>query len=326
MELADPLDMKKIFFFLLLVISTTIHGQSIKIGQEARYVKTVVEWSTSTQNKSNPLKKVSEPYWTWDSKYINGQLIEVSQCYQNQYLIDFRMKADYCERYIIKNGILHHTIKEFETINLDTIKRKYREIYAPHQIDDMYFDDSFAYYYKFHLNNNSIACVDYYKTDINEWDKKTQQKFFAEKKLIEKKRSQELIKNVMSSDQNYEQDIRKMEAEIKQNKTEKGAGAGTGAVKSKDTILAKIDRSRKIVVRPKPKYKCNEYGIVVVSVIVDSSGKVIEATAGSKGTTNFEECLMEEAKLAALRTSWEPLYNSNEQQVGTIAYTFTTTD
>lgn len=316
--------MNNIIHILILFLSYNCFCQTIEIGQEARYVKTVVEWSTSKQNKTNPLIKPSEPYWTWDSKYINGQLTEVSQCYQNQYLIDFRMKANYCERYIIKNGILHHTIKEFKTISLDIIKRKYREIYATHKIGDMYFDNSFGYYYKFYLNNNSIACVDYYKTDIKQWDKKTQQKFFAEKKAIEKKRNQELIKNLMSSDQNYEQEILKMEAEIKQNTARKGPG--TGSIKSKDTILAKIDRGRKIIAQPKPIYKCNEWGIVVVSVTVNSSGKVIEATAGSKGTTNFEKCLMEEAKLAALRTRWEPLNNSNEQQAGTITYTFKTTD
>jgi hypothetical protein len=316
--------MNNIIHILILFLSYNCFSQTIEIGQEARYVKTVVEWSTSEQNKSNPLKKAYEPYWTWDSKYVNGVLAEVSQCYQNQYLIDFQMRVDYCEHYIMKNNLLHCIIKEFKTISLEQVKSKYIEMYAVHKIDEMYFDSGFGNYYTFYLDPSNLVCVEYRKTNLNERDKATQKKFIAQKKVIEKKQSEVAIKNLMSSDQNYEQEIVKMEAEIKQNTT--GKGPGTGTIKSKDTILAKIDRRRKIIVQPKPIYKCNEWGIVIVSVTVDSSGKVIEATAGSKGTTNFEECLMEEAKLAALRTIWEPLYNSNEQQAGTITYTFKTTD
>lgn len=312
---------------LCLLLCNIIYSQDIEIGQEARYVKTVVEWSTSKQNKSNPFKKTSEPYWTWDSKYDNGELTEVSQCYQNQYLIDFQIRTDYCERYIMKKGKLHHTIKEFKNISLDQIKEKYISKYAIHKIDDKYFEEGFGSYYKFNLNRSNIASIEYYKTNISEWDKKTQQNFSVRKKAIEKKWSEDIFKDLMSKPDDksyYDKQIRIMEAEIKQNTTDKGSG--TGSIKCKDTMLANIDRTRKIIVQPKPLYKCNEWGNVAVFVIVDSSGKVLEATAGSKGTTNFADCLVEEAKLAALRTRWEPLYNSDEQQAGTITYNFKTLD
>ena len=74
--------------------------------------------------------------------------------------------------------------------------------------------------------------------------------------------------------------------------------------------------------RPTPDYKCNKEGRVVVAIKVDRSGKVISATPGAKGSTTTENCLLEQAKIAALKTKWQAAANAPEKQIGKIIYNF----
>ena len=80
--------------------------------------------------------------------------------------------------------------------------------------------------------------------------------------------------------------------------------------------------NRKPINRPKPNYICNEEGLVVVSIEVNTYGKVIKATPGVKGSTNTAQCLLIQAKEAALKTKWQPDTNAPSKQVGTIKYRF----
>ena len=74
--------------------------------------------------------------------------------------------------------------------------------------------------------------------------------------------------------------------------------------------------------RPKPEYDCNEEGRVVVTISVDQNGKVIDAQPGAKGTTNSASCLLNRAKEAALRTTFNPDNKAPVKQVGKIIYNF----
>ena len=78
----------------------------------------------------------------------------------------------------------------------------------------------------------------------------------------------------------------------------------------------------------KQKYtqKCNEAGKVVVSIEVDRSGKVINATAGVRGTTNNSRCLLEPAKRAALATKFNADPDAPAKQIGKIIYNFALSD
>ena len=80
--------------------------------------------------------------------------------------------------------------------------------------------------------------------------------------------------------------------------------------------------NRKPMNRPKPSYICNEEGLVVVRIEVNTNGTVIKATAGVKGSTNTATCLLSQAKQAALKTKWSPDPNAPSKQVGTINYRF----
>lgn len=80
--------------------------------------------------------------------------------------------------------------------------------------------------------------------------------------------------------------------------------------------------NRKPLNKPKPKYECDEEGVVVVTIKVNREGRVVEATAGTKGSTNLASCLLVQAKAAALKTTWEPDSNAGERQIGIINYRF----
>lgn len=97
-----------------------------------------------------------------------------------------------------------------------------------------------------------------------------------------------------------------------------GAGSGGGSGGGSGYSL----NGRKALSKPAPKYTCNEEGTVVVEVTVDQNGKTISATAGIKGTTNKANCLLEQAKIAALNTKWSADDNAAPKQIGKIIYNF----
>ena len=79
---------------------------------------------------------------------------------------------------------------------------------------------------------------------------------------------------------------------------------------------------RKALSKPKEQPDCEEEGIVVVSITVDKTGKVIRAVPGVKGSTNTAACLLKPAKEAALRTTWNSDSKAPSKQTGTIIYKF----
>lgn len=70
----------------------------------------------------------------------------------------------------------------------------------------------------------------------------------------------------------------------------------------------------------------NEYGLVIVSIVVNQNGNVIEATPGVKGTTNLSECLKRVAKQIALSYKWPADSNAPTRQFGKVSLNFTPTN
>lgn len=79
---------------------------------------------------------------------------------------------------------------------------------------------------------------------------------------------------------------------------------------------------REALLKPKKQPDCPEEGIVVVSIMVDKSGKVVSANPGVKGSTNTAPCLLKPAKEAALNTQWNSDDDAPKIQTGTIIYKF----
>jgi TonB family protein len=70
----------------------------------------------------------------------------------------------------------------------------------------------------------------------------------------------------------------------------------------------------------KPNYTANDYGKVVVNIVVDPQGNVIHATIG-KGTNTTSSQLKEESLRASRRTKFNPVSTPGNQN-GTITYTY----
>ena len=92
-----------------------------------------------------------------------------------------------------------------------------------------------------------------------------------------------------------------------------GAGSGTGGYGLS---------GRSLVNRSKVQQQCNEEGRVVVRIVVDRNGKVIDAQAGVKGTTNTDPCLLEPARRTALSYTWNSDSKAPSQQIGFVVVNF----
>ena len=70
------------------------------------------------------------------------------------------------------------------------------------------------------------------------------------------------------------------------------------------------------------KQECNESGLVIVKIVVNKSGSVIEAIPGVKGTTNTAQCLLDPAKKIALSHKWRADSNAPSKQIGFVKVNF----
>ncbi|WP_027138429.1 hypothetical protein [Gaetbulibacter saemankumensis] len=68
--------------------------------------------------------------------------------------------------------------------------------------------------------------------------------------------------------------------------------------------------------------ECNEYGMVIVEIVVNQNGNVIEATPGVKYTTNKALCLLDTAKKIALSHKWRADPNAPARQKGFVRVNF----
>ncbi|WP_223551072.1 energy transducer TonB [Aestuariivivens sp. NBU2969] len=70
------------------------------------------------------------------------------------------------------------------------------------------------------------------------------------------------------------------------------------------------------------KQDCNESGMVIVKIVVNQSGNVIEAIPGVRGTTNTAQCLLEPAKKIALSHKWPSDSKAPTRQIGFVSVNF----
>ncbi|MGG7036570.1 MAG: energy transducer TonB [Flavobacterium sp.] len=97
-----------------------------------------------------------------------------------------------------------------------------------------------------------------------------------------------------------------------------GSGDGSGIGSGSGYSLG----NRKALNKPQPNYTCQEQGRVAVQVTVDRNGNTVSVTPGVQGTTNTAKCLLDQARIAAMNTKWQPDGDAPEKQVGKIIYTF----
>ena len=92
-----------------------------------------------------------------------------------------------------------------------------------------------------------------------------------------------------------------------------GSGTGTGGYGLS---------GRSLVGKGKVQQECNQEGRVVVKIVVDRNGRVVDATAGVKGTTNNDPCLLEPARKTAFLHSWNTDSKAPDRQIGFVVVNF----
>jgi outer membrane biosynthesis protein TonB len=101
-----------------------------------------------------------------------------------------------------------------------------------------------------------------------------------------------------------------------------GSGLGDKGTGLGDKGISYNLQGRGFQALPPPKYDYQGEGRVVVEVSVDRSGKVVQATPGTKGSTTLDEYLLRVAKEAALGARFEVKQDAPAIQKGTITYNF----
>jgi colicin import membrane protein len=101
-----------------------------------------------------------------------------------------------------------------------------------------------------------------------------------------------------------------------------GSGLGDSGTGTGDKGISYQLKDRRSLSLPLPKYDSQVDGIVVVDVFVDRSGKVTQATPGTKGSNTLDENLLKVAKEAALEARFEVKQDAPAVQKGTITYHF----
>ena len=100
------------------------------------------------------------------------------------------------------------------------------------------------------------------------------------------------------------------------------AGGNTDKGPSSGAPNARLQGRRVLGNLPKPAYKAEESGIVVVTVWVDQYGNVQKAQAGARGTTVTDSRLWNAARDAALKSHFNQSIDAPALQEGTITYKF----
>lgn len=149
-------------FFLTILVAI---GQKIEIGQKSSYIKSLIEYQVSSYNNSQGYHQVN---MTTNTKYENGKISDVILCYGNQYIIDFRITADFCIHYIMENDSLAYVLTQYMNISTEELKKIYDRVYSNDKSGELYISDDYEHYSKIYLASNGYATVEWRKFKPNE--------------------------------------------------------------------------------------------------------------------------------------------------------------
>tara|TARA_R110000868_G_scaffold245810_1_gene502388 strand:- start:195 stop:1502 length:1308 start_codon:yes stop_codon:yes gene_type:complete len=185
---------------VLTFILTTSFGQTIEIGQDARVTKQIIEYSTSSRTGYDSYGNSKGNNVVYDVKYYSGEISEVIQCFSRQYLIDFRIQADFCKHYIMEGGKLAYVLTQYENVSVSKLKEYYNQSYEDRKAGELYFSEDYKNYSKIYLHSNGLATIEWGETNPNdlpqsiksEIDRKLKEQEEAERQrqLAEQKRKE----------------------------------------------------------------------------------------------------------------------------------------
>ena len=256
--------MKYSILIFLFILTQNLFSQ--EIGQNAYYVKQLVEYHVNSHNNARGYKQTKMEIKT---KHNDGKLAEVILYQENVPAYDRALAGrtiDFRTRYVMKDDVLDNITTEYFNLSLEELKSITDDNY---KVDKYYFTKDFNYYYLIYLNDKRLATQEYRKTDIDL-----------------------LPKNVLAT---LEKDFWKFSDPERSHK-------------------------RKPIEIAAPEYLAPEEGEILVAVIIDRYGKVVDAKNTDKSTM-FNELNINSALNAALKSRFYPSLSDNQTK-DTITYKF----
>lgn len=186
--------MKRLFLITILLLPYVIStAQTVDIGQDAQYIKALIERSTYEKNKPDSFGNYSSGRVSWDVKYYNGIITDVIQCFKNQFYIDLRMQVDFCKHYVMKNGKLAYILTQYENVSTDKLKEVYDKLNNVHKYNDLYFEEDFKHYSKLYLDKNGLATIEWRSVDLNQIPSNIKKEIEDKQKAVEDENNQKKL-------------------------------------------------------------------------------------------------------------------------------------
>jgi len=153
--------MKKLILITVLLTSNFLVVAQLKIGTEAKKVKYSLEeyvdrfYNTGAQSTSGKTIKLNS---LWD----NGKIVEIEFIVQNGFMEKLDHRANYRERYIMKNGVLDEIRTEYYDVSINELKGACKKWYEGYFIKsdkkgDYYLENELENYNYIFLGDNGLA-------------------------------------------------------------------------------------------------------------------------------------------------------------------------
>lgn len=180
--------MKHSFFLIvLLLIYVQAKSQTIEIGQDALSLKTIVEWSTNNQNMPDSYGRYPSFKVSCNVVYKNGRIVDIVQCYQNQFYIDLKRPVDFCNHYIIVDNKLSYILTKYKNVPVEEIRNIYNKKYEDQIVNDYYFESDYNHFSKIYIDKSGLSTIEYRRTSFENITAKVIDKIEAKKKLKKEK-------------------------------------------------------------------------------------------------------------------------------------------
>lgn len=224
--------MKKVFLCLLLSAKLAVFSQVVKIGQDAAYVKSMIEYKVKSYYQANGPHTVK---MNTDTRYLNGKISDVILCYENQYRMDLRIITSFCEHYIMTDEKLTSIITQYEKVSIEKMEELYGKIYGDRKIDKYYFTEDFKHYKILFLADNGYPSVEEKNTNLNELPVKV--KDYVEKKLKEAENAEKIKQAEMDKRIVKEKEIKSKTYNIKELNDNYNKGLYSRLVKEQQVAI-----------------------------------------------------------------------------------------
>lgn len=147
----------------MVFLSFLTKAQTIPLGKSAEEVAGMLKFQVSSyyQARGNKTMQLST-----NTKYANGQPVEVRLNVQNSYNIQLRKAVNFCDRYIVKAGKVVFLLSQYENISVKELEDLYNEISAETKVGNLYFTEDFQHFRKIYLSSNGLATIEYRKTEL----------------------------------------------------------------------------------------------------------------------------------------------------------------